>query len=531
MAALRPRALALALLLLAPASAFAEDPWGQPLPRDGKCSVLPDEAWSPQEKFVWENVCAGRDANFNKAEGRTLDPRKPEEWPTSRNLTSAFLETILLEEKYRRVLTRHGVRIIGARFTERIDLENAKLAHELWLDQSLLEKGADFSGLRSNEAISLESSKIGAPFNMAAAQLGSTLQLRGSEFADLDLTNAHIAGTIDLRSKARVVGRLNMSALHVAKSLHMRGSEFAEVVLADAYVGGTLDLSSAKRADGQIIDKTKINGVLDMNTLRVERSLFMSRGSEFADIDLGSARIGGTLELSDGTKVTGPIYMDKLQVGSSLFMRDGSEFTDVNLTGARVGGTFDLSNKAKVSGLLSMSSAQIASHLFMRHGSEFKELRMIGARIGGTLALNHGTKVTGTIDMDKLQVASSLFMGDGSVFADIDLGSAQIGGQLDLGDGTKVTGWLRMGNLRVAANIYMRNGSEFREVSLVGSRVGGALEVIKAKIAGQFTMEPGSRLRSRLARIRAERRDFRGRPRRPHAGHAQRQSPRHGQDG
>ena len=70
-----------------------------------------------------------------------------------RTLTSRFIETILLKDKYRAALTRRGVRIIGARFVERVDLENAELRHELWLVKSRLHDGADLSGLRSTRLI------------------------------------------------------------------------------------------------------------------------------------------------------------------------------------------------------------------------------------------------------------------------------------------------------------------------------------------------------------------------------------------
>ena len=80
--------------------------------------VEPHSSWTEQEKWVWSRVSEGEIADFNKAEdyGGKLDPKKPEEWPESRILTPAFLETILLNEPYRGALTRHGVQISGALF-------------------------------------------------------------------------------------------------------------------------------------------------------------------------------------------------------------------------------------------------------------------------------------------------------------------------------------------------------------------------------------------------------------------------------
>jgi hypothetical protein len=73
-------------------------------------AVAAAEDWTPQEKFVWERVAAGKIADFNTTGGYggNLDPKKPKGWPDNRVLRSAFLETILLKDPYRRNLTRRA---------------------------------------------------------------------------------------------------------------------------------------------------------------------------------------------------------------------------------------------------------------------------------------------------------------------------------------------------------------------------------------------------------------------------------------
>ena len=73
---------------------------------------------------MWNQVYIGAIADFNKAEGYggELDPKKPEGWPKSRVLQPEFLETILLREPYRSALRRQGVCIVGAWFTEPLNL-------------------------------------------------------------------------------------------------------------------------------------------------------------------------------------------------------------------------------------------------------------------------------------------------------------------------------------------------------------------------------------------------------------------------
>ncbi|MBE9592114.1 MAG: hypothetical protein IMF19_01415, partial [Proteobacteria bacterium] len=63
---------------------------------------LPPSVWTPQEKWVWEQVSQGEIADFNKAKGYggKLSPRKSEGWKENRIIRPKFLETILLQEPY-----------------------------------------------------------------------------------------------------------------------------------------------------------------------------------------------------------------------------------------------------------------------------------------------------------------------------------------------------------------------------------------------------------------------------------------------
>ena len=74
--------------------------------------------------FVWEKTA---EADFNSREGKKLDPTSPYCWDNSRRISSEFLETILFEKPFREAVTRKGVRIIGACFPEKVDLEDGYL--------------------------------------------------------------------------------------------------------------------------------------------------------------------------------------------------------------------------------------------------------------------------------------------------------------------------------------------------------------------------------------------------------------------
>jgi hypothetical protein len=169
--------------------------------------------WTPQEKFVWARVCIGEEADFNvwPGYGGHLNPKMPEGWPDNRVLQSAFLETIVLKDPYRRALTRHGVVIVGARFVEKIDLEGAELQQPLLLDGSLIEEGADFRRIKSRYPISFARSKVAGVLNMNGLDLDANLTLADGEFDTVDLVTAHVGGQINLNN-SKVHSLLDMGA-------------------------------------------------------------------------------------------------------------------------------------------------------------------------------------------------------------------------------------------------------------------------------------------------------------------------------
>ena len=262
----------------------------QSAPAAARCPLPPDEDWTSQEKFVWERVCVGEPADFNKeATYRgNLDPRKLGTLPEDRILRQAFLETILLDERHRTVIARLGVRIFGARFPELIDLQNATLQNELWLDGCLLERGADLSWLKSTQPIAIHGSRVGDTLTMYSLQVDSNVFLDESEFADVKLIGATIGHTLDM-SRSKVSGTLDSDSLRVGVHLLMPDTEFDEIVLRNAHVPSQLTLEGSK-----------VSGLLDMYGIQIGTDLLMDN-SEFAEVDLENAQIGGQLDFSDST--------------------------------------------------------------------------------------------------------------------------------------------------------------------------------------------------------------------------------------
>lgn len=303
-------------LLLSQSAARGEDFARRGL-ASGECAVPADAGWTSQEKFVWQNVCSGKTADFNEGAdyGGELDPTQPEGLPETRILRWAFIETILLGVKYRHAVNRRGVTIIGARFTSRIDLSGADLQYDLGLIGCLMEKGGDFKWLKSTRSLVLNASKVIGLLDMEGLDVQQNLSMRHTELDGVELAASQIGGQL-LLIGATVGRRLNMTSIRIHRDLLMGDAALNEILLRYA------------RVDGQIsFGGSKVNGPVDMDALHVDHDLLMYLADVRDKVELNEGYIGGQFSLS-GSTFHGPLMMTSLHVGSNLFVQPGGVARD-----------------------------------------------------------------------------------------------------------------------------------------------------------------------------------------------------------
>ena len=383
----------LALAVLAAPLGVRGDEVARPVPADGKCSVPYDSQWTKAEQFVWDHVCIGEEANFNTAAavegyGGDLDPNRSEGLPDSRALSEHFIETLLLKDTYRAALTRKGVRIVGARFDRELDLQNARIGHELGLERSLFKVGVDFSDAITSEDVDLNGSKIVGGLWMERLRADKTVAIKEADFAMLELTGAHIGGDL-IVSLSTVRDAMTLNDIEVDRNLWLNGTTLPSVALNRARVRGNLYLSSAK-----------VTGAVEMAGLEVGQTLYMGgwsadgtqrlgtmfscvlhtgetkasgnpddeskTGEGFGQkicIDLTSAKIAGKLDLT-GSTVGGIIYADSLRIDETARLHDGARFRGgVVINGGKIGG-LDASG-ATFENYLDLTGTAIAGELLL----------------------------------------------------------------------------------------------------------------------------------------------------------------------
>ena len=215
------------------------------------CPELPGNAsWSEQERWVWNEVCAGREANLQQQYGGNETPGQAENWPPQRDLSERFLRTILLDDTYRSRIPHQGVLIVGARFREKIDLSHSQLKHELSLRSSRFEGTA-----RSVEALNLVGTEISGRLNLDHSTFLKHVNMDSMRAEALFLTNGSFPSVWLASARfeqlsiddTTVVSELQMRNLEVAGDFSLRNSILTKVVLRSARIGGTLAIEGPRR--------------------------------------------------------------------------------------------------------------------------------------------------------------------------------------------------------------------------------------------------------------------------------------------
>ena len=149
------------------------------------------EGLNPSEKWVAAQVRAGEIADLS-----TQFPEKK-----NRQLSAHFLENLLTGTLPGVKLHRHGVRIIGATIDEPIDLENAQIPCEVWLEHCQFMSSVTFERASFPGTVSFQDSTFKANANFYSMKVGGLaffndavfegpVNFGYSDFAWLDLSSA-----------------------------------------------------------------------------------------------------------------------------------------------------------------------------------------------------------------------------------------------------------------------------------------------------------------------------------------------------
>ena len=427
--------LMLGLVILGAASlASADQPGVMAMPGEA-CATPPISDWTESEKWAWERICTGQVANMADHAGGSDDPASSDVWPAGRDLSLRFLETILLVEPYRSAVPILGVRIHGAHFAEFVNLSNASLIREFWLDNSRFDRGADMLSLRSTGSLSLEHSWFGGPLDLQRSQIDGSLFMKNVVTTDeVSLTASRIGSVLDLTG-ANVGGDMDLSRLSVSGDLFLSSSEeHGALDLSGSHLGNTLIFNGAHIAANANLQRLTL-----ASTLFAEADKDGKRAHFDGGLDMLGAVLGGSAEFI-GATARKELILEQASIAGYLWLAGDDDqrgdFVQIDLVGAHIGSGI-LIHQADFHGQVRADDIHVGQSVEINSGVEFfRPVELIRARIDGNFAITR-TTFDSAVNMKALQVGDDLLINETAEFdRDLNLTFARIGESLDLTWGT-----------------------------------------------------------------------------------------------
>jgi hypothetical protein len=309
------------------------------------------------EGWAWAQIRNDRIADFNIHCGTSaLDPHAKTGWDDPcRQVSAQFIEDILIVPKWRDQVLRRRVRLRGAHISGPLNLSDAEITAEVWLDASRIDGDVYLADSRWSRSLSFD-------------------------------------GTM-------VTGRLDAERLRSESDVYLKHAMFGqEVNLLGAKIDGALGMDGSSFAT-----------IVELNRLIVGGALFMRDHATFGgDVDLAAAKVGSNLEMSSSS-FAAAVDANSLNVGGDLLMRDHATFgSEVNLVGAKVGGNLEMENSS-FSDTVTAESLAVERNLFMRGATFGGTVELFGAKISGSLDL--GSSTATNIDLSNAETGEFRFGG------------------------------------------------------------------------------------------------------------------------
>ncbi len=188
-------------------------------------------------------------------------------------------------------------------------------------------------------------------------------------------------------SCARIDGMLDLENATVEPAFHLENSHIPEFV----------DLEGARFERNLSFRGTQFDDKLNADRLSVGGDFLMS-GAAFKAVDLGGARILGTLNASS-SEFGGVVNARSLRVDGSVEIGLSGFASTVRLSNSVIGGRLN-ATYAQFRSELELGSARIENDLFLRGNAKFANVNLTGAVVGAHIQLT-GATFSGTVNLSR----------------------------------------------------------------------------------------------------------------------------------
>lgn len=404
-----------------------------------ECRAAASRKWSATERNVWNDLCEGKVAVAGNGADRGV-------------IRARFIEEILLDSAYSTLIPHRGVRIEYADVQGPLHLANSHIAHELWLDQSVLRGELDLYNAELAHSLSLEGSVLHGRLRLANARVGNQILLTG----------------------ARALARVDMESAVVDRNVFLNGAHFRDVVhLRRLSAGDQITAFGSHFEKECILDGARISGLLLFGDVTA------------TEVVLRGAVIGDSVAI-DGRSKIAKLSADNLEVARTFRIRSTGTPSEIeaislrnlaagvvdlgcirtktlDLDGARVRGALDVHGLAartftapfaQVEGRLRIKDSKIDDvdlragriwHVEVRNTAIASNLSAPYATIDDAFMIAENVVITGKLDLGSLR-ADAVDLSGGTYTA-VDLARADLRSHLSVGNDERRATWGKHGSL------------------------------------------------------------------------------------
>ncbi|SEL70680.1 hypothetical protein SAMN04488526_3313 [Jannaschia helgolandensis] len=246
-----------------------------------------------------------------------------------------------------------------------------------------------------------------------------------------------------------------------------------------------------------LIQCAKLGGPLELDNVKVSPSFaliqsHMPRGATFtrANFDRDLSFIGSSFGPSSSsfTAFQYGFSAQGLSVGGDLYL-GGASFRDVDINSAKVGGSLNASGST-FEGLFRAVRLSVGGTLDLTEVLSFQDVDLSGAHVGNSVIAN-GSNFEGSLRADNLSVGGGIGLSGVVASKDVSLHGAQVGGQVDAMGSTFEGSFIAEG-LSVGRDLFLRGGSSFQRVNISRASISGALLLAGSKFDGDFDFSASS---------------------------------------
>jgi len=415
--------------------------------------------WSNPEKWVWQQICSGDIADFNKKLKKVADIHLASDWDDRRLLSSKFIYEVLLDKRYSDSIPDLGLRIKGFWINAPVDLTGAEINPIIWFDKGRFEKEVTLTSARLDHSLTFDGSYLGGVLRLDRATVDGRVSLNHAYSKskisfmsadikhDITFIDSVFKGGVDFNG-ASIASNLKIYETNIEKGIRIRANIGKKLEIFDSNFMGSFDLINA--SIGHVyFGKSVFDGKFFTTGMTVKNGIFLSKGvvfkgkvsllfnsigsfstandSKFENEVLISGHVGNTLDLS-GSTFKGEVKLVDSKIGGFLAIKSEFKSTLIcNLVQVKNSASFSRSIFHKAS---SFKNFYTGDHLSFREAKTLDALNIKQLKIGGNLWLSNGN-FPHPIYLSDSMIAGDLLL-EGASLNILDLSNTKVGGTLSL---------------------------------------------------------------------------------------------------